>query len=340
MRPGHWSNAGPRCAPGIGRCDVGRFYGCYRRVSKPGPRRACVATLRDGAMVGRAPPPSLTCGGVIHLTSAQLGRRVSIPIHVVGNCTRTHLDGTFSIASDLSTLVVVTFSIMIGLHKFLCPGSSPPRRRSCCERRRLVKTTLQDRKLNDSAGACSQAQRAQRECSARAGLNQVPSQLRCAGTAKRCGTQGSIAAAYSRAYGWRIGSLQHAVRYGVHVGAHCDQGRAMHHSAVAQNGGGQRREVESTPRPHHRRRQHRHVLSRRVLQFGAARRVEVRSRSTRRSRARAALGAVRPRAPGAAASRGGAEHMSQELRLGRSLSARAAASRARARSAQSCGQRI
>ena len=133
---------------------------------------------------------------------------------------------------------MVTFSIMIGLHKFLCPGSSPPRRRSCCERRRLVKTTLQDRKLNDSAGACSQAQRAQRECSARAGLNQVPSQLRCAGTAKRCGTQGSIAAAYSRAYGWRIGSLQHAVRYGVHVGAHCDQGRAMHHSAVAQNGGG------------------------------------------------------------------------------------------------------
>ena len=73
--------------------------------------------------------------------------------------------------------------------------------------------------------------------------------------------------------------------------------------------GGQRREVESTSRPHHRRRQHRHVLSRRVLQFGAARRVEVRSRSTRRTRARAALGAVRPRAPGAAASRGGAEHI-------------------------------
>ena len=101
---------------------------------------------------------------------------------------------------------------------------------------------------------------------------------------------------------------------------------------------GTRFRVDSTSRPRLRR-QHRHVLSRRVLQFGAARRVEVRSRSTRRSRARAALGAVRPRAPGAAASRGGAEHMSQELRLGRSLSARAAASRARARSAQSCGQR-
>jgi hypothetical protein len=48
------------------RASVGpRFYGCYRRVRKPGPRRARVATLRDhGAMVGRAPPPSLTCGGV------------------------------------------------------------------------------------------------------------------------------------------------------------------------------------------------------------------------------------------------------------------------------------
>ena len=163
---------------------------------------------------------------------------------------------------------------MIGLHKFLCPGSSPPRRRSCCERRRLVKTTLQDRKLNDSAGACSQAQRAQRECSARAGLNQVPSQLRCAGTAKRCGTQGSIAAAYSRAYGWRIGSLQHAVRYGVHVGAHCDQGRTMHHSAVAQNGGaetGGRVDLPSAPS----------ATTASARSFSA--RSSVRSRSSRRS---------------------------------------------------------
>ena len=256
---------------------------------------------------------------------------------VVGNCTRTHLDGTFSIASDLSTLVVVTFSIMIGLHKFLCPGSSPPRRRSCCERRRLVnaagsQTQRQRRGMQPGTARSARMQRASRpEPSA------VSVALRRNGKALR----------HTRQY--RCG-LQPRVRMAHRIAATCCQVwracwrtlRSRSSDAPQRRGaewGGQRREVESTPRPHHRRRQHRHVLSRRVLQFGAARRVEVRNRSTRRTRARAALGAVRPRAPGAAASRGGAEHMSQELRLGRSLSARAAASRARARSAQSCGQR-
>eukprot|EP00966_Prymnesium_polylepis_P244001 5643045-Prymnesium_polylepis.1 len=56
----HRSNAGPRCAPGIGQCDVGRFNGCYRRVRKPGPRTVGPALRRCTTMpwsVGPLHPP-------------------------------------------------------------------------------------------------------------------------------------------------------------------------------------------------------------------------------------------------------------------------------------------